>query len=286
MIPLAFDYKMHFVPQLSITDGHQEVEICDLQKGTFLEKAQNTAATHSEINACSTMLNYLGKITIFGSNSKNTGLYSLDTNKRAWIINDFSEFPFQNINFNNCVCYKDASDNIVVVTVLETFAFIYLFSTSKDDNACWKFAKFSLSKSNCEIQSCVVISENLFCSLLTSTHLLVYQFNLTALYQSTSDDLSSLEPVKSWILEKLNLKCFLSSLKEEVVTIMVKKAGNKTFVEFSELKHFNSGSLEPLTFFDYSVEVTFATVIPYTTNLGIVYYDSNVYKMCLLNGKS
>ena len=227
MKPVAFDFKMYFVPQLSTDDGHQEVEICDLQKGIFLERARTSIATCGEVNPflCPTMLNYLGKITIFGSNSKRTGLYSLDTNKKSWRLIDSSEFSFQSINFKNCICYKDALDCVAVVTVIACFIHIYLFSPSRNDNLYWKSTKLSLSQqlSNCEIQSCVVISQNLFCSLLTNTHLLIYQIDLSALYHSASD-VPSIEPTKSWILEKFNLKkCFLSSLNEEVVTIMVKK---------------------------------------------------------------
>jgi len=293
MMPLAYDYKMHFIPQLLTGgDAYQEVEIFDLQNHKFLEKAHNNTSTNNKTNAfvrylCPTMLTHLGMITIFGGNSKIIGLYSLDTSRKSWLLVDSSNFSFQEINFENCVCDKYASDNVVVVTVLEASVFFYLFSPLKKDNMNWKSAKLSLSEqtSDCQIQSCVVISDDLFCSLLTSTHLLVYQVDLGVLYRST-DGTCSLEPTKSWVLEKLNLeRCFLSSLNEEVVTIMVKKA-DKNLVEFSELKHFNLGSLKPLTSFCTNVEVFSATVIPDTTNLAIVYSDSDKYKMSLLNGKS
>lgn len=291
MMPLAFDYKMHFVPHLS-TDGntYQQVEICDLQNGVLLEKAQPNATTNSIMNPslCSTMLNYSGKITIFGSISKKIGLHSLDANKKFWELVDSSDFSFQNIDFQNCVCYKGtSSDNVVVVTVLQAFIYFYLFSPVKNEsNTYWKSAKLSLSQqiSSCQIQSCVVLSTNLFCSLLTSTHLVIYQVDLNSLYQ-TANDTCLLEPAKSWVLEKLTLKsCFLSSFNEEVVTIIVKKT-DKTSLEFSELKHFNSGSLEPITSFCSTTEVIYATVIPDTTNIAIICLDSTVYKMYLLNGE-
>ena len=289
MMPLAFDYKMHFVPQLS-TEGnaYQQVEICDLQNGVIVEKAQSHAATNSMINAClcPTMLSYLGKITIFGGNSKTTGLFSLDSSKKSWLLINSSDFCFQNVNFENCVCCNHSSDNVVVVTVLQSVIYFYLFSPVKHNDTYWKSAKFLLPQqiSDCHVQSCIAISKDLFCSLLTSTHLIVYQADLSKLYQSANDT-CLLEPTKSWILEKLNLKkCFLSLLNEDIVTIMVKKT-DKTLVEFSELKHFNSGSLEPMISFSSVAEVTYATVIPDTTNLCVVYSDSNEYKMCLLNGK-
>lgn len=287
MTPLAFNYKMHFVPQL-LTDvnPYRQVEMCDLQKGVIVEKAQSNTTTKINASLCPTMLNYLGKITIFGTNSKTTGLFSLDSSNNSWFLVNSSDFSFENVNFENCVCCIDSSDNVVVVTVLQSGIYFYLFSLMKQNNTYWKSAKLSLPQqiSNCCVQSCVVISKTLFCSLLTSTHLMIYQADLNKLHKSTNDT-CLLEPTKSWILENFNLKnCFLSSLNEEIVTIMVKKT-DKVFVEFSELKHFNSGSFEPIISFSSFTEVTYATVIPDTTNLGVVYFDSNVYKMCLLNGK-
>lgn len=291
MKPLAFDYKMCFVPQLS-SDGsaHPQVEICDLEKGVFLERAQSNTATNNMVipSLCPNLLKFSGNITIFGSNSKKIGLYSLDTSKNSWIFIDSSEFSFQDINFENCVCISPAdyvSDNIVVATVLQGFVYFYLF-TPNDNNTYWRSAKLSLLQHiwACKIQSCVVISRNLFCSLLSHTHLLVYQVDLNHLYQSANGT-CLLEPKKSWILENVNLqKCFLSSLNAETVTIMVKKT-DKILIEFSKLEHFNSGSLEPIISFSSAKEVFYATVIPDTTNVAIVYSDSNVYKLCLLNGK-
>ena len=67
---------------------------------------------------------------------------------------------------------------------------------------------------------------------------------------------------------------------------MVKEVQNETFVELSPLlKHFNSGSLKPIAVFNSNVEVIFATVVPGTTNMAIVYCDAEVYKLHLLNGK-
>ena len=289
MMPLAFDYKMHFVPQLSTdVNPHQQVEILDLQEGVIVEKAQSNATTKINASLCPTMLNYLGKITIFGKNSKTTGLFSLDSSMKSWVLVDSSDFSFKNVDFENCVCCIHSSDNVVVVTGLQSIIYFYLFSPIKQNNTYWKSAKLSLPQqiSDCHVQSCVVISKTLFCSLLTSTHLIIYQADLSKLYKSTNDT-CFLEPTKSWILENFNLKnCFLSSLNEDIVTIMVKKTGNlKVFVEFSELKHFNSGSFEPIISFSSVTEVIYATVIPDSTNLGVVYFDSNVYKMCLLNGK-
>ena len=284
MMPLAFDYKMHFVPQLSTDD--QQVEIYDLQKGMIVEKAQSNATTKINAFLCPTMLNYFGKITIFGTNSKTTGLFRLDSSKKSWILVESSDFSFENMNFKNCGCCIHLSDNVVVVTVLQSIIYLYLFSPIKQNDTYWKSAKLSLPQqiSNCHVQSCIVVSETLYCSLLTSTHLIIYQADLSKLYKSTNDT-CFLDPTKSWILENFNLKnCFLSSLNQEIVTIMVKKT-DKVVVEFSELKHFNSGLFEPAIFFSSVTEVAYATVIPDTTNLAVVYFDSNVYKMCLLNGK-
>ena len=287
MIPVALDYKLHFVPQLSDTS---QVQICDLQKGVFLHSTCPTTATKNSLDTvllCPTLLEYSGKITIFASNHNKIGLYSLSTSNNSWILVESSDFCFQNIDFEKCVCCKDVSDNVVVVTVIQAFIFFYLFSPLKKNDVYWRSAKLSLSQQigNCEVQSCV-ISKDLFCSFLTSTHLIIYQIDINKLYPSDNGEIHSVEPTKSWILEKLNLKmCFLSSLNQEVVTIMVKETANESFVEFSELRHFNSGSLEPISSFCSDVKVFHATVIPDTTNLVIVYFD-NIYKMCSLNGKS
>ena len=287
IIPVAFDYKLHFVPKLS---DPSQVEICDLQKGVFLQNVCSSAATNCSLNTvplCSTLLEYSEKITVFANIHKRIGLYSLNTSRNSWDLVESSDFCFQNIDFENCVCCKDVSDNVIVVTVVKAFIFCYLFSPLMMNGVYWRSAKLSLSKQicNCQVQSCV-ISKDLFCSFLTNTHLIIYQLDLNKIYPSANSETHSVEPTKSWILGKLNLKmCFLSLINQEVVTIIVKETDKISCVEFSELRHFNSGSLEPISPFCSDVKVFYATVIPDTTNLAIVYFDSNVYKLCLLNGK-
>ena len=289
MLPIASDYKMYFVPRLSVDDrGHQQVEICDLQNGTISEKAQPSVSMKDMMYAsfCPNLLNNSGKITIFGTNSKKVGLFNLDLINRSWLLVDSSDFPFQQINFNNCVCCDHSLNNVVVVTILQAFIYFYLFSPVPHNDTCWKSARVALPPqiSNCQIQSCVFILKNVFYSLLTSTHLIIYQVDLSKLYHRTNDT-CLLEPTKSWTLESSSLKkCFLSSLNEKVVTIMVKKT-DKILVEFAELNHFNSGSFDSIISFSHVVKVAYATVIPNTTNLGIVYVESDLYKICLLDGK-
>ena len=283
-MPLAFNFKIYSVIQSSSENQKvQEVKIYDLKNKNWSE----VIGLDSIDNLCPTMLMYLDKITLFGSGSAKAGLYSFDLLKKSWVSINNSEFSFKNLDVKNSALYRYGPDSVVVVTVLQAFVYFYLFSPSRKDDAQWKSAKLSLSKqiSNCQIQSCVVASNSVYCTLLTCAHLLIYEVDLSPLEQATSDT-CYLKPTSSWLLDNSNIKkCFLSLLNEEVVTIMVKEMINTKSVEVSQLQHFNLGSLKPLTTFNSIVVVDTATVVPDTTYMAIVCHDSEMYKLHILNGK-
>ena len=284
-MPLAFNFKIYFVTTQSSSEN-QEVKIYDL-KNKYWSEGKNILGLDSIVSLCPTTLTYLNKITLFGSDSTKAGLYSFDFLKKLWVPVNDSEFSFKNLDIKNSVCYRYGPDSVVVVTVLQAFIYFYLFSPLRKDDAQWKSAKLLLSKqiSNCQIQSCVVASNFIFCTLLTCAHLLIYEVDLGPLEQA-SNDTCYLKPTTSWLLDNSNIKkCFLSFLNEEVVTIMVKEMNNKKFVEVSQLKHFNLGSLKPLTTFNSVMVVDTATVVPETTYMAIVCHDSEMYKLHILNGK-
>ena len=290
VIPLALNFKIYFVvthasPKLCTL---QRIEIYDL-KTKMWSKDNNAAVLDGIDSVCPTILNYINKITLFASSSTTkAGLYSWDPYQKSWLLVDNSDFVFEHLNVKNSACCCYAPENVVLVTVFQSFVYIHLHSTlKKGDTQPWKSAKLSISKrvNDCQIQSCIVASNNVFCTLLTSSHLLIYKVDLSPLQQIASGT-CFLKPTNSWLLDKSNIKqCFLSFVNEEVVTIMVKEINNKKHVEVSELKHFNLGSLKPVTTFDSTVEVFAAAVVPDTTYMAITYYDSKVYKLYLLNGK-
>ena len=253
------------------------------------EWEEKTFVANSNRNACSTMLIYSEKLTVFGSDSEKLGLYSLD--KNLWEFIESSEFPFHNLDLNNSACVRyffEGHDGIVLITKCHTHLFIYLFSLSKVAGSNWKSAKLSpshLENGHCQIQSCFAYANNIYLSLLSNTHLFVYQVDLIPLQQSTMQTCSLLLK-SSWCLDNYTIKkCYLSCLNEEVVTIMIKEIKDKKVVELSSLSHFNSGSLNPLTSFSSVVEVVTATIVPDSISMAIVYCESEEYKLCVLNGK-
>lgn len=286
--PLAFNFKIYFVATQSSSESQkvQEVIIYDL-KNKIWSEGKDITGLDNIVSLCPTMLTYSNKITVFGSGSTKAGLYTFDVLKKLWVLVNDSEFSFKNLDIKNSACYRYGQESVVVVTVLQASVYFYLFSPSRKDDVQWKSAKLLLSKqiSNCQLQSCVVASNYVFCSLLTCAHLLIYQVDLSPLEQANSDT-CYLKPASSWLLDNPSIKkCFLSFLNEEVVTIMVKEMDNKKFVEVSELKHFNFGSLKPLTTFNSVVVVDTATVVSDTTYMAIVCHDSDMYKLHILNGK-
>ena len=290
VMPLALNYKIYFVITNSIHSltNLQKVEIFDLKTKLWSED-DNVAVLDGVDSVCPTMLTFINKITVFASSSTTkAGLYSLNPNKKSWMLVDNSEFSFKNLDMKNSACYCYAPESVVVVTVFRSFVYIHLLSPlKKGDSQSWKSAKLTVFKqvNDCRIQSCIVTSNNVFCTLLTPAHLLIYRVDLSPLQQITSGT-CFLKPASSWLLDNSNIKqCFLSFLYGEVITIMVKEINNKKYVEVSELKHFNLGSLKPATTFDSTVEVFDATVVPDTTYMALTYYDSKACKLCLLNGK-
>ena len=286
--PLAFNFKICFVTTQFSSQSQkvQEVKIYDLKNKNWSE-GKNITGLDDIVSLSPTMLTYLNKITLFGSGSTKAGLYSFDFLKKIWMLVDDSEFSFKNLDIKNSACYRYGPESVVVVTILQAFLYFHLFSSSRKDDAQWKSAKLLLSKQvrNYQLQSCVVASNYVFCALLTCTHLLIYQVDLSPLEQANGDT-CYLKPASSWLLDNSSIKkCFLSFLNEEVVTIMVKEMNNKKFVEVSELKHFNLGSLKSLTTFNSVVVVDSATVVSDTTYMAIVCHDSDMYKLHILNGK-
>ena len=286
--PLAFNFKIYFVTTQSLSENQkiQEVKIYDL-KNKYWSEGKNITGLDNTASLCPTMLTYLNKITLFGSGPTKAGLYSFDVLKKLWTLVNDSEFSFKNLDIKNSACYRYGTDSVVVVTVFQAFIYFHLFSPSRKDDAQWKAAKLLLSKqiSNFQLQSCVVASNYAFCALLTCAHLLIYQVDLSPLEQADGDT-CYLKPSSSWLLDNSSIKnCFLSILNDEVVTIMVKEMNDKKTVEVSELKHFNLGSLRPLTTFNSVVVVDAATVVSDTTYMAIVCHDSDMYKLHILNGK-
>lgn len=283
VMSIAFNFKMYFVIKQSSPNNQklQEVKVYDLKNRKWSEG--NTVAGLDCIdNICPTLLMYLNKVTLFANSSTmKAGLYSFDEHERSWTLVDFSEFSSKSLDVKNSACYSYGHDGVVVVTVFQSFVYIHLFLPMRKGEIHWKSAKLLVSKQiyDCQIQSCFVASNYVFCTLLTCAHLLIYKVDLNPLQHNTGGT-CFLKPENSWLLDTSNVKkCFLSILSEEVVTIMVKEMNNKKVVEVSEIKHFNSGSLKPLTTFNSVVNVVAATIVPDTTYMAAVYYDSDECKL-------
>ena len=288
--PLFLNYKVHFIYQLSSEDGPSKV-VTDSYNFNDKKWEEKTAIGNIGKNVCSTILHCFGNLTVFGCDSDEVALYSLIVKTRSWQFVKSSKFSFLDLNFKNSVCAHYAifgKDRVVAITVLQASFLIYQFSPEKDVGTNWKSAMLLLPhlqgvEAHYQIQSCVVNANNIYFSLLSKTHLFVYQIDLSPLEQNRC---SSLAPKYSWCLENFNIKkCFLSLLDDDVVTIMIKGAINGNVVEVSYLYCFNSGSLNPLIVYPSIVEVITSAVVPDTTNIAILCRENNEHKLHLLNGK-
>ena len=275
---LFLNYKVHFVYQLSnkvVTDSYNFIDN---------EWEEKTDIEYVSKNYCSTMLHLFGKLTVFGGESNEVALYSLNSEKKSWEFVKSSKFPFHEMNPKHSACAQYSSSGKVRVVAIASYQAsfqVYHFSPEKDGGTNWKRAVLTLPhiETQCQIQSCIVNGNNMYFSWLSNTHLFVHQINLGPLEQ---DDCSSIIPKRSWCLEKNNIRKFFFSTFEDDIVIIIVRGGN--VIEVSYLSCFNFGSLSPLTLSPSTMEVITAAIVPDTTNMALLCHENNKHELRIING--
>jgi len=239
---------------------------------------------------CSVFL-YNQSITLFGgefhAGNFKVGLYQLPNDTAQsfpWQLVPNSKLTIHNLDPNNCICmqYEDKA----VVTTVSTKSksspqiFFHSYSPNDENEVYWKSASLILpykpkqlpqDNRTCQIQSCVVLSENAYFALSIDNVVYIYQVDLALLFDRSNNHPAKL-PAPIRLEHDLSaMKCFLSVSNNEIVVAITKVENSKTLVEFKSIR---SSVLQLVHQFSTKVEVITARVLPGAKNSVVVYHDS------------
>ena len=221
-------------------------------------------------------------------------LYQLDIRKASWEL--VSRYSGLQLDLRNSIPVSCGNDEIILASVLQnqetrqiTFSpVIYLFSQSRGGEK-WKAVKLrSIRFVNCEIQSCVVVLNYIYFSLLVhGMGFCVYRCGLMVLQRQKATNF--IEPISaecSWPIKNLNLQnCFLSEHKERVVVITTSVDCGKIIMQIKPLK-VNPTVVSPAQYqFELPCELKIiaASIVPDVQNPEIavtIVYHNNTTNSC------
>ena len=307
MVPLIHNDLVHFVlwgqEIVSATSGRDNrhlftgvLKSYNLFNGQKTDRDIRKGFSNCIKQFCPTMLMYSGEVTILG------GDLDVDTRKfklalyHTQIINKEDLYSWEYIigsnwkvsamllDLRNTVCASYGNDGVAVVSIYSPNQMnIYLFSPMKTAGKYWKNLHIKLPDldhgGRCKIQSCVVISNYIYCSLLVQERPLcyIYKINLTPQKQETLDSPFEIDKISK------NIKCcFLSALNEKLISITSEYMDSgKTLLEVKQYDHSACITLAP-TFQYYlssQVRVVTASIVSGILNtVVIVYHDDKLQK--------
>ena len=173
-------------------------------------------------------------------------LYHLDTEKSppSWERNFYFTPSVLEMDIKNLIPISLENGEVLVATVLNQEAncriIIYLFESlvSKSSGKGWKAAFSLLSPpriraAKYKIQSCVVISNHIYFSLLLpKVGAYIYKFKISSLQQHQKETYKQICHDCRWYIKDSNLqKCFLATLKEDITFITFSSSDDKNVIE-------------------------------------------------------
>ena len=272
------------------------------------EKKEKKNITNLKRNVCPTMLLYSKKIAIMtGDNEVETktvklALYqcnpSRGTTPFQLEVVVGSKYSSSLVKLKNSACTSYKNDGVIMVSVLDpvtqqasSYMTFHLFSQTKIAGKNWKTASLllptvlpSLDKCKYQMQSCVTISDYLYCSLwLHEMIVYVFEIGLLPLEKYDKEYYEGSLPEKSWIIEGPFIKsCFLSVFEEKIVITTFKNINDKTVMEVRMLSSpGEDGSLlNPMCHYDFSSVVKVVTVLAVLPNTITVIYHHEKANKC------
>ena len=315
LLPYIHDNQIHFITMVPgtkkkslITSKLPQGHIESYNLVDDKNKIQLISFNNCVRSVCPTMISYLDKITVFGSisaddistvNRLQVSLYQIIKGEKfcKWeIIND-SEFSTK-LDLKNTICITYGNDGVVVLSVLNQVTGLYvgkltisLFMPSKSAGKKWCQAYVflpELSDDLCyKIQSCLVISDYVYCSVvLKGMAAYVYEINVAPLTQCSRENLEEDLPLlkKRTVIEDHNLQdCFLIVLNKKVNIITFMNVQNETVLDVWPLTDFSS-TLMPKSQYHYGFHsvIKVATVsISGTQGILTVIYHVKNSKKCV-----
>ena len=275
--------------------GH--VESYSLNDGQKFIQDEKTF-TNCPKTICPVMVPYLNKLTVLASDSDSQSkdskpmLYQL--NKIPWSPG-FSWVPLPcksfNINFEpkSTICAISDTDEIVVVTLSmkQNCSRIMFYLLSPKKSAAGKHYKMAYlhlgpSDSRYLIQSCIIISKYIYCSvLLPGEGLTIYKVDLNPLQYTKESNEGFLINSHNWIFKNT---CYLSVFKKDPVSIVFYDGRGKSTVEVKQLQDRPSSS-SILHKYDFRsiVKAVTASFSPSIPNTLIIIYHIGTTNKCYLH---
>ena len=272
------------------------------------DRKDKKSITGCRKHVCPTMLLYSKKIAIMAGDYEvetktlKLTLYQCNTSRAAGALQleavVGSKYSSALVKLKNSVCTSYKNDGVIMISVLDQLTqqasnhmTLHLFSQTKTTGKNWKMASLllptvlhSLDKCKYQLQSCVVISDHLYCSLwLHETTVYVFEIDLSPLEKYDKECYERPLPAKSWIVEGPFIKsCFLSILQEKVVVTTFKNINDRTVMEVRVLNSPSEASseLKPICHYDFSSVVKVVTVLAVLPNTITVIYHHEKANKC------
>lgn len=263
------------------------------------QKGDKQDITKSKESVCPRMLSYLNMVTILGSDSSDTDakslkveLYQLKSEAYflVWdpVLCSAHKFSSSQLNLNNAACVS-SNEAVVVVSVLKLLTIpplseimLHLFTVKNTSGGHWRSASVKLRQSGSseyKIQSCIVVDDNLYCSLLLpETGAYIYKVNLTPLKQCTTEVCKDILLHSNWpIVNKYLQSCFLAmGPNKAIFSIAFYNENARTVMNVEKL--YPPTSSHPSHFeFPAIVKPIAASVV---TNFVIAIYHDDNTKQC------
>jgi len=263
--------------------------------------------SNQEIDPASKILPFAATCKLFCFNNKisllygklnnktfKSSLYQLDTGSQlaSWKLISYSNLSVSEllIDPENLIPISHKDDEAIVTSVLNDCIVFHVFSKNTPGRK-WISATSSIPQpsnrsAKHKIQSCVVVSNFIYCSvLLNGIGARIYKFNIRSLQQYQRSNVS-IRPTSTWHIrdDRTLQNCFTSVHKGEVIIICFAVVSNQTVLEIK--RPVLNSTVSPVEYrfkFPQMVKVMAGSVIPGLDNLTIVVTysesESNKYKI-------
>ena len=254
-----------------------------------------------EINANKIILS-LATCKMFSLNNK-TSLLTGKLSNKAWKLNLFSlhtesvtykqvlnfnlSIPEPNFDFANCIPVSHRDGRIIIASVLNDRLVFHIFYKSTTGKK-WAsaFSMLSQPQTMLKIQSCIVVLNKVYCSLVQEgVGARISLFNIRILQQHQKSSIN-VRPACIWHIKDANLKnCTVVIHKEEAIIICCYNVHNKTVMEVKQLK--SNPTVISLALYRYIfpciVNIVAISVVPCTENfiVAVIHHDKEADKYYL-----
>lgn len=191
----------------------------------------------------------------------------------------------------NCIPVSHGDNVVIIATVklnLLIFHIINIPSSGKNQqvSATLTLPQLNARHAKYKLDSCITMSNYIYCSLSDGTKTRVYKLSIRKMQQFQKSNIF-VRPEYTWQItdDHTLLKCFLSTYKEEAITICCYTSDEKTILGIKRLKpNKPTVSLTEYKFeFSNTIKIISVSVVPCFSNLVIVVlYEENKSNKCYI----